>query len=166
MPLDFLFRRSEPRRDDFRDLAPPRLREPPRLEPPRAIESARDERPRLPPPLVQGAPLPVLDEGIRVRAMSPRQMQHWAHEMYMTGWIGWDDYREATPAELLPGYDQTVGALTGEPARPDHPRDMLAEMEERLDFARRHFIDDDEKLRGLMRIVAVMRWQDEPVYDS
>ena len=116
-------------------------------------------RPPLPSPAVAGAPIP--DSQIRVRSMSPRQMADWAHEMYMTGWIGWDEYRAAIPTELHPDYDATVGALTGEPAEPDRPRDMVREMEERLEFARRHF-ENKTQMRGLERIVSILRWQASP----
>ena len=159
MPLDFLFRRSEPRREEWRDLRDLRMRGAPRLELPRPAEPKHPDRPSLPSPVVEGAPLPIPDSRIAVRNMSPRQMADWAYEMYMTGWIGWDEYRDAIPTELLPGYDATVGALTGEPAQPDRPRDMVREMEEKLEFARRHFFEDDAKLRGLMRIVSLLRWQ-------
>jgi hypothetical protein len=164
MPLDFLFRRSESRRNDWRDAREIRIQNEPRLELPAPIllESRRPDRPPLPTPVVEGAPLPVPDSQIRVRHMSPRQMADWAHEMYMMGWIAWEEYRAAIPTELHPDYDTTIGALTGEPAQPDRPRDMVREMEERLEFARRHFFDDDAKLRGLMRIVSILRWQDAP----
>jgi hypothetical protein len=162
MPLDFLFRRSEPRRTDWRDAGELRTQNEPRLELPRPAAPKRPDRPPLPAPVVEGAPLPDPDSDIRVRHMTPRQMADWAHEMYMTGWIGWDEYRDAIPTELHPDYDTTVGALTGEPAQPDRPRDMVREMEERLEFARRHFFEDDAKLRGLMRIVSLLRWQAAP----
>jgi hypothetical protein len=162
MPLDFLFRRSDARREEWRDLREFHGRAEPRLELPRPAEPRHPDEPSLPAPLVEGAAPPALDGEIRVRNMSPRQMADWAYEMYMTGWISWDEYRESIPAELLPGYDATVGALTGEPAQPDRPRDMVREMEEKLDFARRHFFEDDTKLRGLVRVVSLLRWQAAP----
>jgi hypothetical protein len=158
MPLDFFFRRMEPRRNEWRAL---RKEDEPRLEPPRPLPPPEEpSRPPLPSPAVAGAPLP--DTQIRVRNMTPRQMADWAHEMYMTGWIGWDEYRAAIPVELNPGYDATIGALTGEPAEPDRPRDMVREMEERLEFARRYFRDDKSQRRGLERVVSLLRWQAAP----
>jgi len=157
MPLDFLFRRAEPRRDEWREL---RNDGEPRLELPRPAPAPEPHRPPLPTPVVAGAPLP--ESQIRVRSMSPRQMADWAHEMYMTGWIGWDEYRAAIPVELDPGYDATIGALTGERAEPDRPRDMVREMEERLEFARRHAVGNKAQTRGLERIVSILRWQASP----
>jgi hypothetical protein len=155
MPLDFLFRRAEARRDDWRDVR--RTREP-RLELPRPLlPPVPAPRPPLPQPVVAGAPLP--ESEIEVRNMSPRQMADWAHEMYMIGWISWDEYRAALPAELHPDYDTTVGALTGERAEPDRPRDMVREWEERLAFAHRYSAKDDTEARRLHRIVALLRWQ-------
>ena len=155
MPLDFLFRRSDPRRNDWRGV---RQTHEPRLELPRpAVPALAPPRPPLPQPAVAGAPMP--ESEIEVRNMSPRQMAHWAHEMYMIGWINWDEYRAALPAELHPDYDATIGALTGERAQPDRPRDMVREWEERLAFAHRHSAADDGEARKLHRIVALLRWQ-------
>ncbi|HEY1721436.1 MAG TPA: hypothetical protein VGG27_09355 [Magnetospirillaceae bacterium] len=156
MPLDFLFRRSDTRREDWRDV---RATREPRLELPKPLPKVPD-RPPLPPPAVAGAPPP--ESEIEVRNMSPREMANWAHEMYMLGWITWDEYRAAQPVELHPDYNMTVGALTGERAEPDRPRDMVREWEERLAFAHRHSTRDDTEARRLHRIVAILRWQAGP----
>jgi hypothetical protein len=156
MPLDFLFRRSDHRRPDWREV---RVTREPRLELPRPTPP-EPPRPPLPQPAVAGAPLP--ESEIMVRNMSPRQMADWAHEMYMLGWITWDEYRAAQPVELHPDYNTTIGALTGERAEPDRPRDMVREWEERLAFAHRHASLDDTEARRLHRIVALLRWQAAP----
>ncbi len=153
MPLDFLFRRTETRLRSLRHLREPHLDPPPR------IEAERKTAPQ-PAPLRPGATMPELR--MRVRAMTPRQMADWAHEMYMTGWITWDDYRAAMPPELHPAYDATIGALTGEMAEPDRPRDMVQEWEERLEFMRRHVAPTGAQVRLAERIVALLRWLDEP----
>ena len=160
MPLDFLFRRNELRREEWRDLRQMRDLREPRLHLPRPLPPA-PQRPPLPEPAVAGAPIPEND--ITVRNMSPRQMADWAHEMYMLGWITWDEYRAAVPVELHPDYDAKIGALTGERAEPDRPRDMVRELEERLDFARRHArVGDDTEMRKLKRVVALLHWQAAP----
>ncbi len=158
MPLDFLFRRSEPRprRTTWQDVRQVRQAREPRLELPRPAAPA-PARPPLPQPAVAGAPPP--ESEIEVRNMTPRQMASWAHEMYMIGWISWDEYRAALPVELHPDYNATIGALTGEPAEPDRPRDMVREWEERLAFARRYSGKDDAEARKLHRVVALLRWQ-------
>lgn len=92
-----------------------------------------------------------------VRKLSPRQMADWAHEMYLAGALSWEEYAGAIPAELHPDYDSTVGALTGEMARPDKPRDMVRHWEEKADFIRRHSPWDDLHLRRAERIVILLR---------
>ena len=41
------------------------------------------------------------------------------------------------PSELDPRYDETIGALIGDKANPDLPRDMLGQWEQRVGFERR-----------------------------
>lgn len=91
------------------------------------------------------------------RRMSPRQMAQWAREMYLGGALGQQDYLAAIPAELHPDYDRTVGALTGQPAHPDLPRDMIREWEEKVAFLRRHHDGHDDSLRQAERILALLR---------
>lgn len=156
MPLDFLFRRSEPRRPHWHELREPHFELPPALPAPIQVKP----RPLLPAPARPGAEPPEIT--VDVRAMSPRQMAEWAHEMYMTGWIGWTEYQAAIPCELDPGYDATVGALTGETADPDRPRDMLRDWEERLDFVKRYYPDDGKQIGQAQRVLALLRWQEDP----
>ena len=97
-----------------------------------------------------------------VRQMSPRQMANWAQEMYLAGALSWQEFRAAIPAELHPDYNRTVGALTGQRAQPDKPRDMLKEWEDRLSFVRRHIVWDEGELRRAEHIVALLRRQANP----
>lgn len=74
-----------------------------------------------------------------LRHVSPRRFAEIAHELYVEGSLKWAEYQlVGFPSELHPDYDRTIGALTGQKARPNRPRDLLAEWEERLDFMRRH----------------------------
>jgi hypothetical protein len=147
MPFDFLF----PRRSRVKET--PELREP-RLEMP-------PDTPR-PPPKQRVPQLTSPTHMAWSHYMSPRQMANWAHEMYMAGAMNWQEYLVAMPAELHPDYDLTVGALTGEPARPDHPRDMLVEWEEKLAFVKRHNDWDADGVRRTERIVTLLRRQAKP----
>lgn len=89
--------------------------------------------------------------------MSPRQLAEWAHEMYLSGALTWDEYRLAGfPAELHPHYNATVGALTGRPAAPDQPRDMVKEWEEKLAFYHRHNPSIDPQIRRTEKILALL----------
>ena len=114
---------------------------------------AIDQTPRL------AAPQPGRD----VRNMSPRELANMAHDLYMEGVFSWDEYKMAGfPPELDARYDQTIGALTGETAKPDSPRDMVAEWQEKLDFTKRYYEPDSEMVRRTERIVGVLKWQDVP----
>lgn len=111
----------------------------------------------LPPP--RPMPRPRFD----LRNMSPRRFAQIVHELYVEGSLKWDEYQwVGFPSELHPDYDTTIGALTGEPAKPDRPRDMLAEMEHRVDFLRRFRADDDDGFWRAERALAVLRRQAEP----
>lgn len=104
----------------------------------------------LPPPGFEG-------ERIDARAMSPRQFADWVHEQYVAGILGWEDYGAAIPTELHPGYDRTIGALTGQASEPDRPRDMVAEWEEKLAFLRRHNGWGAVSVRQAERILTLLR---------
>ncbi|MBC7951799.1 MAG: hypothetical protein H7Z12_08295 [Rhodospirillaceae bacterium] len=109
----------------------------------------------LPPP--QPSPLPRHD----LRRVSPRRFAEIAHELYLEGWLHWAEYQQVGfPSELHPDYDSTIGALTGEKADPDRPRDMLGEWEKRVDFMRRF---SDRDVRHAERAVDILRRQAEPV---
>lgn len=74
-----------------------------------------------------------------LRNVSPRRYAEIAHELYLEGALLWDEYQWiGFPSELHPDFDSTIGALTGEKADPDRPRDMLAAMEHHVAFMRRY----------------------------
>lgn len=134
----------------------------PFLEWPRRLRSTRP-----PPPspeadepmmsLPELAPPPSRD-GPDPRRMSPRQIAEWAHELYLSGAMAWEDYRlVGFPSELHPSFDETIGALTGERAEPDRPRDMIAEWERRHAFERRYYGRDSATARRSARILELLR---------
>ena len=62
-----------------------------------------------------------------VRQFTPRHMAELSLELYVLGYIDWDEYAMlAFQSELHPDFDRTIGALTGEKADPDRPRDFLS----------------------------------------
>lgn len=111
------------------------------------------------PPILLAAP-----EGSNdVRNMSPREVANFAYENYLSGVLDWQEYRMlGFPAELHPAFDRTIGALTGEKAEPDRPRDVLAEWENRLSFERKHNADNPVVIKRTERILDVLRWQNVP----
>jgi len=153
MKLDFLFGR--------RDSAPAPHIEPLFDLPPRPLRPTpvRREAPRSAAPRLAA---PIASPDLSPQYMSPRQLAAWAHEMYLAGAMSWQEYQTALPAELHPDYDMTVGALTGEPARPDEPRDMLVEWEEKLAFIKRYNPWDADEVRRADRIVTLLRRQAHP----
>lgn len=95
-----------------------------------------------------------------LRHISPRRFAEVAHELYVEGSLKWREYQMVGfPSELHPDYDVTIGALTGQRAEPNRPRDLLAEWEQRLDFMRRH---RDPSLGVAEHALAVLRHQAEP----
>lgn len=114
----------------------------------------REPRLHMPSSTPENKPEPEAIQALR--NMTPRQMAEWAYEMYMTGNISWTEYRVAIPAELHPDYDRTVGALTGQPAQPDEPRDMIKEWQDKLAFARRYGDSGDLQVRQVERIIALL----------
>lgn len=95
-----------------------------------------------------------------LRNISPRRFAEIAHELYVEGTLKWAEYQVVGfPSELHPAFESTIGALTGQKAEPNRPRDLLAEWEGRLDFMRRY---DDPGLRIAERALDVLRLQAEP----
>lgn len=92
--------------------------------------------------------------------MSPRRFAEIAHELYVEGSLKWAEYQlVGFPSELHPDYDITIGALTGQKAEPNRPRDLLTEWEQRVDFMRRY---DDPGISIAERALDVLRRQVEP----
>jgi len=57
-------------------------------------------------------------------AISPRTMVELSHDLFSSGHLTKDQHDVLSfQSELMPNYDVTIGALTGEPAEPDRPRD-------------------------------------------
>lgn len=110
----------------------------------------------LPPPSVPEEPR------YDLRNISPREFADVTHELYMEGTLSWDEFQMiGFPTELHPRYDETIGALIGEPARPDRPKDMLGRWEQRVEFERRYNPDADQ-VRIAENALAKLSWQSQP----
>jgi hypothetical protein len=97
------------------------------------------------------------DAGLDVRSLTPRQMVDISMDLYVGGVLGWEEYAMlAFQPELHPDYDRTIGALTGEKAEPDRPRDFVAQWEGRLTFEEKHNADHPEFVGRTRRIVAAL----------
>lgn len=126
----------------------------------------------LPPP-VEDAPAAQASQGslrlsrligdVDIRNLSPRQMAETSLDLYVAGILPWDEYAMlAFQPELHPDYDKTIGALTGEKAQPDKPRDFLTIWEERLQFEQKYNGDNPDLIARTQRIVQVFRLIDSP----
>jgi hypothetical protein len=95
---------------------------------------------------------------INVRALSSRQMVDISMDLYVGGVISWDEHAVlAFQPELHPDYERTIGALTGEAAAPDRPRNFINQWEQRLSFDRKHNTDNPDIVARTERIVTVLR---------
>lgn len=143
--------------------------EPARAEPimlpvprPAAIKPVRTAAPPLtaPPPLLALPPPREKRPRHDLRNISPRRFAEITHELYVEGSLKWAEYQlVGFPSELHPDYDRTIGALTGQKAEPNRPRDLLAEWESRIDFLRRY---DVPGLGVAERALDVLKRQAEP----
>lgn len=121
-----------------------------------AAEKPAEPLVALPPP--SAPPEPRFD----LRNISPREFADVTHELYMEGTLSWDEFQMiGFPTELHPRYDETIGALTGEMARPDHPKDMLSRWEQRVEFERKYNPDADQ-VRIAENALAKLNWQAQP----
>lgn len=112
---------------------------------------------KIEPTLMLEGPVPSRD----AHSMSPREVANFAYESYLAGTVSREEYMMlGFPAELHPAFDQTIGALTGEKADPDRPRDMIAIWEGKLEFAHKHNADNPEQIKRTQRILDVLKWQD------
>jgi len=106
-------------------------------------------------------PVPAID----LRQTSPRKVAQLSLDLYVAGFIEWEEHEMlAFQAELHPDYNKTIGALTGEPARPDHPRDFIEEWERRLAFQRRYNPDNVRRIRRTEHIYNVLHQIDAPTH--
>ncbi len=114
---------------------------------------------------VQGeSPIADLFRNIDVRNLTPRQAAELSMDLHVAGLLPWEEYAMvAFQPELHPDYDRTVGALIGERAQPDRPRDFIAMWEERLVFERRYNADDPKLIERTARIVTVLRRIESPI---
>lgn len=112
----------------------------------------------------EDGPLAEILNGLDVRAISPRQMANLSQDLYAAGVISWDEHSMlAYQPELQPQYDRTIGALTGEPADPDRPRDFVSLWEDRLAFAERHNPADHRQIQTSRHVLAVLKQIDQPI---
>jgi hypothetical protein len=91
------------------------------------------------------------------RHLSPRDMAERGMDLYAAGAVTWEEYSLlAFQAELHPAFEATIGALTGETASPDRPRDFVALWEDRLAFERRYNPEGAPRVARAERIARLL----------
>jgi hypothetical protein len=96
--------------------------------------------------------------------LSPRRMSELSLDLYAIGAISFEDYSAlAFQPELHPDFDRTIGALTGERADPDRPRDFVRLWDDRADFQRRHNAARTDLVKQSERIASVLRQIETPI---
>lgn len=103
------------------------------------------------PPAATGTPSPVCRH-------SPREMAELSLDLFLGGVLTDEEYALlAFQPELHPDFDRTIGALTGERANPDQPRDYIAIWRDRLEFERSRSRPDRDLMDRIQRILFVLR---------
>jgi len=121
-----------------------------------AKEEGERARRKPQPPKRLTAPPP--NRGPDVRCMSPRQMQEYSQDLYAAGIISFDDYEAlAFQPDLHPDFGRTIGALTGERAAPDRPRDFIRHWTERLRYTQRYYPANANEVRQAHRILEALK---------
>lgn len=118
------------------------------------------------PPLDSPLDSPVAETigAIDTHHLSPRQMANLSLDLYAAGAISFDDYSLlAFQPELHPDFERTIGALTGEAAEPDRPRDFVRLWDDRADFQRRHNHARKDLIEQSERIATFLRQIDSPM---
>ncbi|MDA0240873.1 MAG: hypothetical protein O3A84_12720 [Proteobacteria bacterium] len=92
-----------------------------------------------------------------VGAISPREMVDLSLDLYISGYLTKEQYRDmAFQSELLPNFGETIGALTGERAEPDRPRDYVKIWRSRLSFEEQHSAGDERIVNRTRQILDLL----------
>jgi len=112
-------------------------------------------------------PLEKILENINSRNISPREVAKLGYDLYIAGILKWDEYSDFSfQAELHPEFDKTIGALTGEKARPDAKRDFIKIWEDKYGFTVRHAGSNSEVAKRALHILSVLRRIENPIDTS
>ena len=92
-----------------------------------------------------------------VHRISPREMLDLSFDLYFAGYLPRDQYAVlAFQSELMPNFDDTIGALTGKKAMPDRARDFTAVWRQRLKFEVDHRSDDPRIIERTRMILELL----------
>ncbi|GEM_PF-2129627 len=101
--------------------------------------------------------LAAIADNYELRSMTPRQMVDFSWELHKEGFLTDEEYAALSfQPELMHNFDRTVGALTGEKAAPDRPRDYTAIWRDRLAFEETHLSHDPVVIERTRKIVRML----------
>ena len=130
---------------------------------PPVVAGARNNAPEPLSPMSR-SPLRELVGDLEIRHASPREIANLSLDLYLGGFLGWDEYAMlAFQPELHPDFDKTIGALTGERARPDVPRDFVQIWEDRLAFEQKYSSHAPGVIEKTDKISRVFQRLDSPI---
>lgn len=93
-----------------------------------------------------------------VRYITPREMVDLSLDLYAIGFLTREQHRAlAFQSELMPNFDATIGALTGERADPDRPRDYTAIWRARLAFETQYGADHPRIVERTTKILKLLQ---------
>lgn len=97
------------------------------------------------------------------RATTPREIQKVSESLYLEGVITWEEHAQLSfQADMHPDYENTIGALTGESADPERPRDYIKIWQRRLAFERRHSGPNSAQSEQATHILSLLRRLEHP----
>ena len=130
---------------------------------PAAGNMAGETRAQKTSPTINPSPLAELIGNVDTHNLTPRRMEDLSLDLYAAGAISFDDYSLlAFQPELHPDFNRTIGALTGEQADPDRPRDFVSLWDDRAAFQRRHNAGRNDLIEQSERIASMLRRIDSP----
>lgn len=92
-----------------------------------------------------------------IRSITPRKMIDLSFDLFFSGFLNKEQYADlAFQSELMPNFDQTIGALTGQRAQPDRPRDFTEIWLARLEFEKQH-ADDPRIIERTGKILDLLK---------
>lgn len=93
-----------------------------------------------------------------VHYISPREMVDLSLDLYAIGFLTREQHHTlAFQSELMPNFDVTIGALTGERADPDRPRDYTAIWRARLAFETQYGADHPRIVERTAKILKLLQ---------
>jgi len=97
-----------------------------------------------------------------VRSISPRNMANLSFDLYTSDCINRKQYLDLSyQVDLSPKYNKTIGALIGENAAPDKPKDYIVIWHKRLLFEQNYFGHDLGMRHHVKSILSILSTLEE-----